>query len=74
MFMFRFIQTFNEYVNYNNFYGNILKLNQVVLNLFPNEMILYIYMCLLLSLNFGFDAKVSKKCDRVFFNKTQVFK
>lgn len=55
--MFRFIQTFNEYVSYNNFYGNILKLNQVVLNLFPDEIILYIYMCLLLSWNFGFDAK-----------------
>jgi hypothetical protein len=35
MFMFKFIQTFNEYISYHIFHGNLLKLNQVVLNLFP---------------------------------------
>ncbi len=71
MFMFKFIQTLNKYVGYNIFYGNILKLNQVVLNLLFDEMILYIYV-LTSIMEFWIRCQskrillISKKCGTIF--------
>jgi len=80
MFMFRFIQTFTEYINYHIFYGNILKFNQVVLNLFFYKMLILYFFVFASIMEFWicYQSKgtliVSKKCGRVLLNKTQVFK